>query len=681
MRERLRAASVALSREDGSAAPLVLGLDASPLGLSGLPPWIVLSAGIPGRSTRTPDLLAFAATEPFIPLSSAALYRAARLATGPREREAVRSALAAHPVPGRKQPRAFIAHALAEARVAPEETGRARLVALAAVLPDAPARCADLFDDGDRDAFDAAVRSAPAGVRLARARALVGRDPKAASALLRSLDRDLPAASRAAAADAWLLAGSPRDARRLLALPLAAPPDEAERLHLSALSWLIDMRLVLTPEPRKRSARRAPAVRPDRPARPPAQLSEKVKAAALEHLAALDALLGRPLSEEDRRRLLEGGIRLAWKIARADDARRLLTPLLKLDPATDAGAAEWFAEAWARYSGGDLAGAARLLDEQITTYRGASLRRRATYWSARAHEKAGDADTAKALYAALVPGIVPDLYARWAAAVLGVTLPSAPPALASHDPDAPDMPDLPSRELLRCGFPGLAEDAAESEGSLDPLFAGRAASANGDHRRAAAILKRRYPELGTPEEGAVPPEARTAFYPLAQADRIAEAARAAGVPASLLFGLIRQESVFTQDAQSRSGALGLMQVMPATGRLLYRKENGKGRPDLKDPDANLRLGARYLKQLIDAFSGDTAAALAAYNAGPGRVRTWKKASNLAPEDEFLESIPFGETRFYVKRVLFFQSVYSSLYGLPLNEAPPVAALPASEPKP
>src|SRR5450759_1890436 len=62
-----------------------------------------------------------------------------------------------------------------------------------------------------------------------------------------------------------------------------------------------------------------------------------------------------------------------------------------------------------------------------------------------------------------------------------------------------------------------------------------------------------------------------------------------------------------------------MQVMPSTGRLLYRKENGKGRPDLRDPDANLRLGARYLRQLLDTFSGDTAAALAAYNAGPGRV--------------------------------------------------------------
>jgi soluble lytic murein transglycosylase len=124
-----------------------------------------------------------------------------------------------------------------------------------------------------------------------------------------------------------------------------------------------------------------------------------------------------------------------------------------------------------------------------------------------------------------------------------------------------------------------------------------------------------------------------------------------------------------------------MQVMPSTGRLLYRKENPKGRPDLADPEANLRLGARYLRQLLDTFSGDTAAALAAYNAGPGRVRAWKKASHLAPEDEFLESIPFWETRAYVKRVLFFQNVYSSLYGLPLDAASPVTSLPAAEPRP
>ncbi len=624
-------------------------------------------------------LLAFEAKEPGEPFAYLALSLAARLATTPEERTSVRAALLARPGPPPARPRAFIARALAEARILGSDAGRQRLVALATVFPDAPTRAADLFEDADRDAFDAAVNTANADVRVKRARALVARDPKTASALLRSLGPAPPAASIPSAADAWLAAGSPRDARRLLAR-LPVPSDEGAALHLSALSWLVETSLLGTPDPlTTRRSRRARAVRASKS---PAPVSEKAKAAAARHLARLDALLAKPLSEEDRRRLLDSGVRLAFKTNHADGARLLLSPLVRLDPATEAGAAEWFAEAWTHYLAGDFAVAARLLDEQITAYRPVFLKRRATYWSARAHERGGDAATAKALYAGLLSGTVPDLYARWAAAALGVTLPAvAPPAVPLEVAEVPGVPGAPSRELLRCGFPGLAEDAAESEGSLDPLFSGRTASARGDHRRAAAILKSRYPELGTPEEGAVPPDARSAYYPLAEADRIAEAARAAGVPASLLFGLIRQESVFTENAKSRSGALGLMQVMPATGRLLFRKENGKGRPDLNDPSANLRLGARYLRQLLDAFHGDTAAALAAYNAGPGRVRAWKKASGLVPEDEFLESIPFGETRQYVKRVLFYQGSYASLYGLPLDNAPPVATLPVSEPRP
>ncbi|MEO8585142.1 MAG: lytic transglycosylase domain-containing protein [Acidobacteriota bacterium] len=625
-------------------------------------------------------LLTFAAGGPPAPFARAALARAARLATTPEEREASRAALAASPPPEKSKPRAFIAQALAESRVASGGEVHGRLVRLAAVFPDAPARASDLFDDADRTAFDAAVRLAPAEIRIARARAIAGRDSKEASLLLRSLGPDVPARLRDETADAWLQAGSPRDAKRLLALATEGPLDEAGALHRAALSWLVETRLMVPSVPRRaRRSRPAPAARPVKTRTP---VSEKERAAAGVRLGALDPLLGRPLTEEDRRRLLEAGVRLAWKTARADDARRLLVPLLALDPTTDAGAAEWFADGWALYTSGDFAGAARLFDEQIPAYRGAFLRRRATYWSARAHEKAGDTNTARALYAGLVPGTVPDLYGRWAAAALGVALPAAPPALAAHEGDeAQGESSLPSRELLRCGFPGLAEDAAESEGSLDALFAGRAASARGDYRRASWVLKRRYPELGTPEEGAVPAAARAAYYPLAHAARIAEAAGAAGVPASLLFGLIRQESVFTEDAKSRTGALGLMQVMPATGRSLFRMENGKGRPDLADPEANLRLGARYLRQLLDAFPGDTAAALAAYNAGPGRVRAWKKASGLAPEDEFLESIPFSETRLYVKRVLFFQSVYASLYGLPLDVVSPAPSLPAAGPSP
>ena len=261
-----------------------------------------------------------------------------------------------------------------------------------------------------------------------------------------------------------------------------------------------------------------------------------------------------------------------------------------------------------------------------------------------------------------------------------MTVAPAAPAPTADLASQSDVPLPASRELMLCGFPDLAGDAAEIEGTLDAVFAARVAAGTGDYRRAAMLLKRRYPELGTPEEGAVPAEARRAFYPFAHAGLVQAEALRAGVPASLLFGVIRQESVFTADIRSKAGALGLMQVMPATGRTIFRRETGgKGRPDLRDPAENVRLGAVYLRDLLAEFQGDTAAAVAAYNAGPGRVRSWKRTFGGAPEDEFLESIPFSETRLYVKRVLYFQGAYAALYGLGLDAPAPrlEAAAPAS----
>jgi soluble lytic murein transglycosylase len=120
-----------------------------------------------------------------------------------------------------------------------------------------------------------------------------------------------------------------------------------------------------------------------------------------------------------------------------------------------------------------------------------------------------------------------------------------------------------------------------------------------------------------------------------------------------------------------------MQVMPATGRFLARRE-GLGRVDLTDPGLNVRLGSSYLAQLLSTFDGDSAAALAAYNAGPGRVARWRKeGASLAP-DEFIESIPLAEPRDYVKKVLFFEGAYRVLYGDRLRPAAPSAAtLPVS----
>ncbi len=439
------------------------------------------------------------------------------------------------------------------------------------------------------------------------------------------------------------------------------------------LSWLADAR-DLAPAPRH--ARRARGKKPA-PAKAPPALTPTQRAEAERLFGDLSTLLARPLADDDRRRLLESGVRLARRGGRNDDARALLLRLLEIDPANDAGASEAFRDAFDLYTAGRYAEAARAFEEQSAVWREVGVKRRATYWAARSKERLGDTAGARSLYANLVPGVAPDLYGRWAAAALGLAL--APPAPAPFRDSAADSETTlpPSRELMSCGFPDLAGDAAELEGTLDPVFAARVAAGTGDYRRAAGLLKRRYPELGTPEEGGVPAEARRAYYPVAHSGIVEREAQRAGLPSSLLYGVIRQESVFTADVRSKAGALGLMQVMPATGRSMNRRENGsKERPDLRNPAENVQLGAAYLRDLLAEFHGDSAAAVAAYNAGPGRVRSWKRAAGGAPMDEFLEGIPITETRVYVKRVLYFQSAYAALYGLPLDAPVPRLETPA-----
>ncbi len=128
--------------------------------------------------------------------------------------------------------------------------------------------------------------------------------------------------------------------------------------------------------------------------------------------------------------------------------------------------------------------------------------------------------------------------------------------------------------------------------------------------------------------------------------------------------LIRQESEFNPKAISRANARGLAQVMPATGRQLSRK---LGIPSFRTamlftPDTNLKLGTYYLKQLSDELQGKWEAALASYNAGKSHVNAWLAAGNYREPAEFVESIPFNETRAYVQSVMRNAEVYRKLYG-------------------
>ncbi|MCU0258331.1 MAG: transglycosylase SLT domain-containing protein, partial [Solirubrobacteraceae bacterium] len=142
---------------------------------------------------------------------------------------------------------------------------------------------------------------------------------------------------------------------------------------------------------------------------------------------------------------------------------------------------------------------------------------------------------------------------------------------------------------------------------------------------------------------------------------LAQSRRSAVDPA-FVYGLIRQESRFITDARSHVGAAGLMQVMPATARLTAKRLGVPYGPGLlNDQDTNLRLGTGYLRMMLDEFDGSQALAAAAYNAGPGRPRRWRNGPELDPAI-WAETIPFAETRDYVKKVLSNAVYYAAILG-------------------
>ncbi|MDR2878082.1 MAG: transglycosylase SLT domain-containing protein [Chromatiales bacterium] len=153
-------------------------------------------------------------------------------------------------------------------------------------------------------------------------------------------------------------------------------------------------------------------------------------------------------------------------------------------------------------------------------------------------------------------------------------------------------------------------------------------------------------------------------FPLAYREQILVEAKNIGIDPGLAFAIVRQESAFSTDAQSGAGALGLMQLMPATAqRLATLVKVPAGRGALLEASTNLRLGMTYLRQLIDRF-GHQAAALAGYNAGPQRVERWLPVDQAMDADIWAETIPFRETRNYVQNIMYFSAVYEHRMGLP-----------------
>jgi len=160
----------------------------------------------------------------------------------------------------------------------------------------------------------------------------------------------------------------------------------------------------------------------------------------------------------------------------------------------------------------------------------------------------------------------------------------------------------------------------------------------------------------------------TLRFPLPHRESIFATATQYNLDPALIYGIIRQESAFMEDAHSTVGALGLMQLMPATGRQTARSLNiryGGNRALLKS-DQNIRLGSAYLNHLMTRYNGSPVLAAAAYNAGPHRVSRWLPGDRSMPAPLWMENIPFRETRNYVKRVLAYATIFDWRLSQPLT---------------
>jgi soluble lytic murein transglycosylase len=343
-----------------------------------------------------------------------------------------------------------------------------------------------------------------------------------------------------------------------------------------------------------------------------------------------------------------------------------------------ASAAHWKA-GWLSYRQGLYADAARLFDEQIRVYPTATETAAALYWRGRLYETQEHKPAqAAANYRALTRAYQHFFYAQMARqrlAALGNAQPVAAPQLDSFQ--APPVPQL--MESFPADSPHLAKahllanaglnDYIAQEISADPDSSSWSALAEaqiytsfGESFRAMRALKRALPYANTAPIQSIPLAYWRILFPKPWWDTIKTESAKNNLDPYLVASVIRQESEFNPSVVSHANAYGLMQVLPAVGQQLARQEGMSHFEtfQLLDPATNIRLGTRYLRQTLDRFGGVTEYALAAYNAGDDRVVDWQAAGPYQGMDEFVESIPFTETREYVEAILRNMETYKAI---------------------
>ncbi len=404
-------------------------------------------------------------------------------------------------------------------------------------------------------------------------------------------------------------------------------------------------------------------------------LAKKAKKDEYERLASerLKDLLSLKIDDNVRLETLNALIARAQTKSQDEYLQELVPQAIRIDPFADPALQHFWDQGWTAYTRGDLATARRLFRFIADTYTHPNVRRQSEYWYARTVERQGKKGEAAAIYQKLASAPYADLYAMHAVSRGAKRTENNTNPLEKQGPDWTELAEKQMPPELQIAYEltaleSMPEAYVEIRANTrrENMRIAEALMADVHHAAGNQVLmylslRKAWPQLATVEQDSAPAHFIRLYYPLKYGEEIDEYAKERGLDPNLVRALILQESYYNPEARSRVGATGLMQLMlPTAKEHASRLRIPFVTSRLENPAVNVRLGTYHLKMLVNLFGGNTYLAVASYNAGQGNVAKWRRAAPRKPIDELLESIPFPETRNYVKRVTMLRSAYARL---------------------
>jgi soluble lytic murein transglycosylase len=329
---------------------------------------------------------------------------------------------------------------------------------------------------------------------------------------------------------------------------------------------------------------------------------------------------------------------------------------------------------WWAYKHARFLETARQFESAARTHPRSDYRPAFLYWTARSYGQLGNHAAADAAALATIAAYGSSYYGRLAAKLLGPRAPQPPtelpPAIVAAAAGAKAPPNdkliglLISLELYDQALDELlyAQRSWGNSALVDATL-GYVYNRKADYRRGINAMKRAYPQYLAAGGERLPAEISRVIFPVDHWPLLQKHASAHELDPYMLAALIAQESSFDPDIRSRANAIGLMQILPSTGRRYARKLGIRrySTAMLTRPEVNIQIGVTYFSELMKQF-GRTEYALCGYNAGENRIEQWIAERPGLAQDEFIDDVPFPETQNYLRKILGTADDYRRLYG-------------------